>query len=83
MLASPEVGFIVPTTAMTRSGQKSVIAAKPTPVATIRTAAARRSRRRGCRLAIQPTQSVITAVPISVPVTIAPIASALKPRSIR
>ena len=64
MLASPEVGFIVPTTAMRRSGQNSVVAAKPTPVAIISAAAARSSKRRECRLAIQPTQSVISAVPI-------------------
>ena len=83
MLASPEVGFIVPTTAMRRSGQNSVVAAKPTPVAIISAAAARSSKRRECRLAIQPTQSVISAVPISVPVTIVPIASASKPRSTR
>ena len=83
MLASPDVGFIVPTTAMTRSGQKPVTAAKPTPVATISTAAVKSSSRREDRLAIQPTHRVITAVPTSVAVTIVPTASALKPRSTR
>ena len=83
MLASPEVGFIVPTMAMTRSGQKLMTTAKPAPVAAISTAAARSSKRRECQFAIHPTQSVITAVPISVPVTMAPIASAPKPRSTR
>jgi hypothetical protein len=83
MLASPEVGFIVPTKAMTRSGQKSVIIAKPAPVAAISTAATRRSNRREYRLAIHPTPSVRMAVPISVLVTIAPTASALNPSSTR
>ena len=81
MLASPEVGFIVPMNAMTSSGQKSVTIAKPAPVTAISTAAARRSKRRECRFAIQPTQSVKSAVPISVLVTIAPTASALDPNS--
>jgi hypothetical protein len=76
-------GFIVPTTAMTRSGQNSVTATKPTPVATINTAAVKSSRRREYRLAIQPTHRVIRAVPTSVPVTMVPTASALKPRSTR
>src|SRR6266403_1372179 len=43
-LASPEVGFIVPTKAMTSSGQKSVIIAKPAPVAAIKIAATSRRR---------------------------------------
>jgi hypothetical protein len=46
MLASPDVGFIVPTKAMTSKGQKSRTDAKPRPVAAIRTAAASNSKRR-------------------------------------
>src|SRR5215470_13616973 len=61
MLASPEVGFIVPTKAMTRSGQKSVTTANPAPVAAISTAAAMSSKQRVCRLAIHPTHSVKSA----------------------
>ncbi len=83
MLASPEVGFIVRTKAIASSGQKSVIIAKPAPVAVIKIAATRRSNRREYRLAIHPTPSVRMAVPISVLVTIAPIASALNPSSTR
>ena len=83
MLASPDVGFIVPTKAMTSSGQKSVMTAKPAPVAAISTAATRRSKRRECRFAIHPTQRVSSAVPISVLVTMAPIASVLNPSSTR
>ena len=45
MLASPEVGFIVPTKAMRRSGQNPVVTANPTPVAAIKTADAKSSRR--------------------------------------
>jgi hypothetical protein len=46
MLASPEVGFIVPTKAMIRSGQNAVITAKPAPVPAISSDAARSRRRR-------------------------------------
>ena len=83
MLASPEVGFIVPTKATTSRGQKFVISAKPAPVAAISTADARRSSRREWWFAIHPTHRVNSAVPISVLVTIAPIANALNPSSTR
>jgi hypothetical protein len=45
MLASPEVGFIVPTKAISKSGQNAVVTANPAPVAAISTAAASSSRR--------------------------------------
>jgi hypothetical protein len=45
MLASPDVGFIVPTKAIASSGQKSRTTAKPSPVAAMRIAAASKSRR--------------------------------------
>ena len=45
MLASPEVGFIVPTKAISNSGQNAVVTAKPAPVAAINSAAANSNRR--------------------------------------
>ena len=45
MLASPEVGFIVPTNAISNSGQNAVVIAKPAPVAIISNAAASSKRR--------------------------------------
>ena len=51
--------------------------------AAISTEAASNSRRSECRLATMPTHSVKSAVPISVLVTIAPTANAVKPSSIR
>jgi hypothetical protein len=77
------MGFIVPTIAMTRSGQNAVETANPAPVAAISRLAASSSRRREYRLAIMPTQRVNRAVPIKVPQTITPIAKALKQRSRR
>jgi len=68
---------------MTRSGQKAVVAANPRPVAAISRLAASSRRRRECRLAMSPTHNVSSAVPTRVPQTMAPIASALKPRSKR
>jgi hypothetical protein len=73
----------VPTNAISKSGQKFVLNAKPSPVAAINSAAASTIRRRECRFAIMPIHNVISAVPINVLVTIAPTANALKPSSMR
>ena len=83
MLASPEVGFIVPTKAMTSSGQKSRDHCK--------TGAGRRHQHRrgeqkqpaGIPVRDPSDPQVSMAVPINVLVTIAPIASALNPSSTR
>ena len=83
MLASPEVGLIVPTNAMISSGQNAVTVANAAPVAAINTDAASSNMRRECRFAINPTHSVNSAVPINVLATIAPTASALNPISTR
>ena len=83
MLASPEVGFIVPTNAISNSGQNAVVIANPAPVAVISNAAASSKRRTEYRLATIPAHNVTSAVPISVLVTIAPISNALKPSSSR
>jgi len=83
MLASPEVGFIVPTKAIIRSGQNAVVTANPAPVAAISRLATRSRRRSDRRLATSPIHSVSTAVPTRVLLTMAPIAKALKPRSSR
>ena len=72
MLASPEVGLIVPTNAMTSSGQNAVTLATATPVAAINAEAATGSSRRECRFAINPAQSVNSAVPTKVLATLAP-----------
>ena len=45
MLASPEVGFIVPTNAINSSGQNAVVMAKAAPVAAINKEAASSRRR--------------------------------------
>jgi hypothetical protein len=45
MLASPDVGFIVPTKAISSSGQNAVVTAKPRPVAAISKAEPSSSRR--------------------------------------
>jgi hypothetical protein len=45
MLASPDVGFIVPTNAISSSGQNEFVTAKPMPVAVINSAAAISNRR--------------------------------------
>ncbi len=83
MLASPDVGFIVPTNATTNNGQNACSNANPSPVAAMRTEAASSSRRRECRCATQPIHSVSNAVPIKVLATIEPMANGLKPSSTR
>ena len=75
--------MIVPTNAITSSGQNAVTVAKAAPVAAINTDAATSNIRRECRFAINPTQSVNSAVPTKVLATITPTASALNPISTR
>ena len=82
-LTSPDDGFSVPTTAMSRSGQNAVTRAKPMPVANISAREAISNRRRFKRPPDSPTASVSAADPSIVPVTMAPTARGDKPSDVR
>jgi hypothetical protein len=82
-LTSLAVGFNVPTTAMTRSGQNSVSKAYPIPESTISIAAPVRSVAVRRRFAIRPIAKVIIAGPSSIAVVRTPTSKAPIPSPVR
>ena len=69
--------------AITINGQNQTVEAKPTPVIAIIPAAANKRALKLIALPRRPNSSVMPADPSKVPVTMAPMATGLNPRSLR
>jgi hypothetical protein len=82
-LTSPEPGLSVPMKATINSGTKATTPAKPSPVATISSAAASNSVRGAARWPKAPTASVAIAEPASVAVPSTPTSNSPWPSASR